>query len=88
LGRNVTVTNNVTALWIVYLLAVPATATLHQFWKMKPMIYGGTQEFRHVLNDAALFLLCKFFRRLFLEDLVETLGDTKEWRALLQKESA
>jgi hypothetical protein len=54
-----------------------------QFWKEKLNIYDGLQEFRQVLNDAALFLLCKFIQKLLSQDLVEILRDSKKWRARL-----
>lgn len=58
-----------------------------KFWKSKTEIYGAEQEFRGILCDAALFLLCEFVQKIFRLGVIEEVGNSKQWKGMLQQKT-
>lgn len=45
--------------------------------------YPTDYQYRQVLVECALFLLCRALRKVFVSNLVQTVGKQKEWRRML-----
>lgn len=50
--------------------------------------YPNDYQYRQVLVECALFLLCRALRTVFVSNLVQTVGKQKEWRRTLDRTQA
>lgn len=50
--------------------------------------YPNDYQYRQVLVECALFLLCRALRKVFVSNLVQTVGKQKEWRRMLDTTQA
>jgi len=50
--------------------------------------YPSDYQYRQVLVECALFLLCRALRKVFVSNLVQTVGKQKEWRKMLDRTQA
>jgi len=49
--------------------------------------YSSAYQYRNVLEESALFLLCAALKTIFIRDLTDNVADEKRWRAYLKQRS-